>query len=406
MFNKIDLCTNSDVVDDYRRVLEGSHLPVSEVYALSAKRAVGELTTERGTTTDQFRSLEEFIASELDRTRIREIEAENLGERMTEVFTFIESTLPPRWESAAEAWRDHCQEVLSRFFAEIATMIGRRALDREELADAITVSRGSALSGPFGFVAEVIYALHRFRSGGSSLMRFDATETWIKANVGVSLSDTIDRRTAFVQETCCYDGILFGLDPQALRDAMENSMGDHVKERGWCEERLASHLHAELKHHSRPPGIWMNVLVNILPWAWILYWIYRLVVPVLSAEPVPWEAIPGAAVAFVALMFLQWSVVHKLLKWNAKKRAGAVISRVLSGVETAFLARRLPAIEHAADRVQACTHEIKQSLLALQSLALNKEDDSVPGRFATSSAPTPRKSYMSSDGSEQEEYPA
>jgi small GTP-binding protein len=376
VFNKADLCKSTAVLDDYRHVLEQLNLPVSRIYAISAKQADENANQRQDVTREEFRSLEAFVASELNQARIREIESENIRERVAELSSVVESALPEAWESAADRWREHCISNYSQFFAEIGTVISRRVLDREELAATITVARGSSLAGPFGLIAEVICALHRFRARGSGLASIDDIENWVRAKVGVKLSDTIDRREGMTQEACCFDGKEFGLDPQSLRDALRESMDGHELARGWCEEQLASHLREELKHHCRRPGLWINVLVNVLPWAWMLYWAYRLVAPLSSGEPAPWETIPGAAVVLLVLVFLQWSVVHRLLKLNARKRAAALASRVLSGVETAFLGSRVPMITRVADRIQACADQLRRALLSIESVTCISNDDS------------------------------
>jgi hypothetical protein len=121
----------------------------------------------------------------------------------------------------------------------------------------------------------------------------------------------------------------------------------------------------------------MSVLVNAVPWGWMLYWAYRLVEPAIAGGTVPWEAIPGAALVLLGFVFLQWSLVHRLLKWNARKRADALISRVLSALETAFVGRQIPPIARAVSRIEMCTHTLKGSLQDLATMTFSVSNEIV-----------------------------
>jgi hypothetical protein len=368
VFNKTDLCASRSVLNDYTRVLAELGLHTSRIFAISAKRATAELDHEDEMSDREFRALEDFIARELDHARIKAIENMNIGERVTDVRLLVESVLPVGWESAAGKWREHCHELTSQLFAEIGTTVRSSILERNELVDTITMSRGSRLAGPFGLFSEVMYALHRFRAPAVSLARSVDTENWVRTRAGAMLSETIRRREQLVREGCCHDGIEFGLDPGALREAVRCHADDGAAATEWFAQQLASDLRKELEHSSRPPGAWVSIIVNTVPWAWMLYWAYRLVEPAIAGETVPWEAVPGAALVLLGFVFLQWSLVHRSLKWNARKRADALISRVLSSLETAFIGRQIPPIVRAVSRIETCTHKLKGSLQALTTV--------------------------------------
>jgi energy-coupling factor transporter ATP-binding protein EcfA2 len=383
VFNKTDLCESKDVVDDYKGVLKTLGFPGYRIYAISAKQIAEVSSTGHDSPQEEFAALEGFIACELDQTRIREIESRNIAERVEEVSIVVRSALPETWETAGEAWRQHCVKVFSQFFAEIGTMIRRLVLQRETLADTITTARGSALAGLFGFASEILYAFRRFRTNGSHLVQLDDTENWVRGKTGLQLSEAVARREAFAQEACCSDGIGFGLDTRSLREALAGALEDDPIPRGWCEELVASHLQTELRRSSGPPGWWANILVNIVPWAWMIYWAYRLIEPTVFGRPAPWESIPGAALVFLALVIFQWSVVHRLLRWNATKRADAVVSAVLSAVEAAFLRRRLPTITRIAEKVISCTRELEDCLALLERVTQAVKGDAAHRRLAS-----------------------
>ena len=239
------------------------------------------------------------------------------------------------------------------------------------MSEAITSARGSALSGPFGFLSELIYAVRRFRQKIHVFAGAGEVEAWVRNRLGRSFPKDLERRDALLLESCAQRGIEVGLSPESLRRVLEAGQS---RDRGialWIQFHLASMIQGELERQSRPPGKLVSVIVNIPVWGWIGYWAYKILEPVLDGRTCPWDAIPGAGLVLMVLMLGEWSIVHWLLSRDGRKRADGVVSSVLSGFEADFLGDRKRAISTAAAKIEMCTNLLKQCLNALRRFGIS-----------------------------------
>ncbi len=369
VFNKTDLSPESSLIQDFRDQLDTAGYHGSPVFALSARNALTKHSEEGVRLDDDFGELVSYIGEELHASRIREIEQSNVRERAGIVTSFVRSLLPGAWEQAAQEWKDGCGMLFSEFLQEVTVSLQRLVLREDELAVAIASARGSSFEGPFGFVAELVYVMRRLRGNSPRFTTPGEVGEWLRARLNYGFWARLERREKLLLEACAQLGPANGLASDALREELEELEPESDGIVSWFRDHLAGSLASGWRQHVDAPGHLLNWLVNLPAWAWGLYWMYRLIQPVLKGQSPPWEAIPGAAVVLVVFLLIEWSLVHRLLRRDGAGRANRMVLSVLSDLDAEFYGSRGRSVATVAARIAQCTEQLSTALAALDAVA-------------------------------------
>jgi energy-coupling factor transporter ATP-binding protein EcfA2 len=366
VFNKIDQLPDGAAVDDFRGVIRTVGFTEAPVYPISARAALRPHTEGSTSSANRFDELVSFVAEGLDRSRLAGIVRSNMAERASLASRLVRGALPEGWETAARAWREDCIESVVMSFAETARSLRRVVMPEDGLTSLITAARGGSFTGVFGLFATIAYGLRRLAQTGSATTaeRLDAR---LRAKVDeMVLSD--EHGDALLHEGFVLAATKRGMDGGVVRGLVVAHLGSETTPK-LIAARLPVLVSRELERRSGSPGRLSSLLMDLPAWAWIAYWVARTVSRVLAGRAPEWESFTGAAVVLAVALALQWTLVHRLLRWGSRRRARAAIAAVLTGLEAEALALHGGAIEAVERRAQGDAAAVSSALRALGTLA-------------------------------------
>lgn len=361
ILNKVDENDVPDMALDLKTEVEQAGFTEFRLFRISARNSFQKRTTAGGNLPQyDFDALVQYIEKELTELKIREIHRLNLSERAGILADTLESVLPPEYGDISGNWLESCESALSEYQKRIDVFLKHVLLNRDDLIPMIAARRTLGFGGLFGVAANMMVFLKRMTGrprlspdSGNLLQK-------LEQRLGTEDAATLSSGLQLLIETCIAEGSRLGIDREMLSVGFSREITPELTPvPEWVNRHAVRAVTTHIETEARPPGRIPSLALNLPPWAWIIYWVYRTLAPLFSSNPVSMQELPGAFIVLLMIVGLEYYLADRIIQITSRSRAERLIALSLSDMGRLFRAAFTPTVEKMAERIAGCADRLK-----------------------------------------------